>query len=142
MGSWQHREHLLPAPTNSNPDRHTLSTLHRTHQTVLFRLRTHHEPPNAHLLYRIKKEHQAKCVYCPDSDETVEHSYSAAPCMTTFIRTRLLPTQPQLLYNQLSHLNPLDPIHKTQYMCVGPLCHTSAMNRRDKIVRNVGDQER
>ena len=33
---------------------------------------THHAPLNAHL-HRIKKEHPAKCVYCPDSDETIEH---------------------------------------------------------------------
>ena len=36
------------------------------------RVRTNHVTLNAHL-HRIKKEHQAKCVYCPGSDETVDH---------------------------------------------------------------------
>ena len=45
---------------------------HRAHQTAIIRPRTQHAPLNAHL-HRIMKEHQAKCVYCPNSDETVGH---------------------------------------------------------------------
>ena len=59
--------------TNKLQTRQTpVNQLHRAHQTAVFRLRTHHAPLNAHL-HRVKKEHPAKCVYCPDSDETVEH---------------------------------------------------------------------
>ena len=61
---YQHQQ----TPNQTDP----INQLHRAHQTAVFRLRTHHAPLNAHL-HRVKKEHPAKCVYCPDSDETVEH---------------------------------------------------------------------
>ena len=61
---YQHQQ----TPNQTDP----INQLHRAHQTAVFRLRTHHAPLNAHL-NRIKKEHPAKCVYCLDSDETVEH---------------------------------------------------------------------
>ena len=50
-----------------------IKQLHRAHETAIFRLKTHHAPPNGVHLLRSKKEHPAKCVYCPDSDETVDH---------------------------------------------------------------------
>ena len=58
--------------------------LHRAHQTAKCRLRTHHALLNAHI-HRIKKEHQAKCVYCPDNYGTgpLNISYSTAHCTTT-----------------------------------------------------------
>ena len=59
---YQHQQ----TPNQTDP----INQLHRAHQTAVFRLRTHHAPLNAHL-HRIKKEHPAKCVYCPDSDDTV-----------------------------------------------------------------------
>ena len=60
---YQHQQ----TPNQTDP----INQLHRAHQNAIFCLRTQHAPLNAHL-YRIKKEHTAKCVYCPDSDETVE----------------------------------------------------------------------
>ena len=69
-----------------------LTKLHRAHQTAIFRIRTHDAPLNAHL-HRIKKEHPAKCVYCPDSDETIEHVLFHCPLYDD-IRSRLLPAQP------------------------------------------------
>ena len=132
MGSWQHWTDLLPAPTNSKPDRlYQPTTVHRAHQTAIFRLRTQHAPLNAHL-HRIKKDHPAKCVYCPDSDETVEHFLFHCQLYDN-IRSRLLPAQPT--------------IHNTLYGSTTQLQRTatynmSAMNRRDKIVRSRGDQER
>ena len=104
----------------------SINQLHRAHQTAIFRIRTHHTPLNAHL-HRIKKDHPAKCVYCPDSDETVEHF------LFHCIRSRLLPAQPH--------------IHNTLYGSTTQLQRTatynvSAMNRRDKIVRSLGEQER
>ena len=74
----------------------------------------------------------AKCVYCPDSDETVEHVLFRCPLYDN-IRTRLLP----------AHQN----IHNTLYGSTTQLQRTatyniSAMNRRDEIVRSLGDQKR
>ena len=106
--------------------------LHRAHQNAIFRIKKeHHAPLKAHL-HRIKKEHQAKCVYCPDSEETIEHFLFHCPLYDN-IRTRLLPAQPT--------------IHNTLYRSNTQLQRTatynmSAMNRRDKIVRSLGDQER
>ena len=77
--------------------------------------------------------HPAKCVYCPDSDETVEHFLFHCPLYDN-IRTRLLPAQPN--------------IHNTLYGSTTQLQRTatynnmSAMKRRDKIVRSLGEQER
>ena len=121
--SVQHQQ----TPNQTDP----INQLHRAHQTAVFRLRTHHAPLNAHL-HRIKKEHPAKCVYCPDSDETVEHFLFHCPLYDN-IRSRLLPAQPN--------------IHNTLYGSTTQLQRTatynmSAMNRRDKIVRSLGDQER
>ncbi len=59
--SWVHD------PTNSEPD--PISQLHRAHQAATFRFGTHHSPLNTHL-HRINKGRQAKCVYCPDSDQS------------------------------------------------------------------------
>ena len=70
-----------------------INQLHRAHQTAIFRLRTHHAPLYAHL-HRIKKEHPAKCVHCPDSDETIYHFLFHCPLYDN-IRTRLLPAQPK-----------------------------------------------
>ena len=61
----------------------------RAHQTTIVRIRTHHAPLKAHL-HRITKEHRAKCVYCPDSDE-----HFPFHCQLYNIRTRLLPAQPK-----------------------------------------------
>ena len=77
-----------PTPNQTNP----INQLHRAHQAAIFRLRTHHAPLNTHL-YRIKKEHPAKCVYCPDSDETVEHFLFHCSLYDNS-RSRLLPAQP------------------------------------------------
>ena len=106
--------------------RQTLSTNYTEHIRLPY-----FAPLNAHL-YRIKKEHPVKCVYCPDSDETVERFLFHCPLYDN-IRTRLLPAQ----------LN----IHNTLYGSTTQLQRTatynmSAMNRRDKIVRSLGDQER
>ena len=110
---------LQHTPNQTDP----INKLHRAHHTAIFRLRTHHAPLNAHL-HRIKKEHPAKCVYCPDSDETVEHFLFHCPLYDN-IRTRLLPAQPN--------------IHNTLYEPTTQLQRTttyniSAMNRRDTIV--------
>ena len=51
----------------------------------------HHAPRNTHL-HPIKKEHPAKCVCCPDSDETIEH-FLFHCSLYDDIRTRLLPAQ-------------------------------------------------
>ena len=120
---YQHQQ----TPNQTDP----INQLHRAHQTAVFRLRTHHAPLNAHL-HRIKKEHPAKCVYCPDSDETIEHFLFHCPLYDN-IRSRLLPAQPN--------------IHNTLYGSNTQLQRTaiynmSAMNRRDEIVRSLGDQER
>ena len=120
--------------TNKLQTRQTPSTNYTEHISVLtavFRLRTHHAPLNAHL-HRIKKEHPAKCVYCPDSDETIEHFLFHCPLYDN-IRSRLLPAQPN--------------IHNTLYGSTTQLQRTatynmSAMNSRDEIVRSLGDQER
>ena len=76
-----------------------LTKLHRAHQTAIFRIRTHDAPLNAHL-HRIKKEHPAKCVYCPDSDETIEHVLFHCPLYDD-IRSRLLPAQPMIHWSPL-----------------------------------------
>ena len=128
VGSWQHWTDLLPAPTNSKPDRLYQPTTQSTSYCYIC-LRTHHTPLNAHL-HRIKKDHPAKCVYCPDSDETVEHFLCP---LYDNITSRLLPAQPN--------------IHNTLYGSNTQLQRTatynmSAMNRRDKIVRSLGEQER
>ena len=120
---YQHQQ----TPNQTDP----INQLHRAHQTAVFRLRTHHAPLNAHL-HRIKKEHPAKCVYCPNSDETIEHFLFHCPLYDN-IRSRLLPAQPN--------------IHNTLYGSTTQLQRTatynmSAMNRRDEIVRSLGDQER
>ena len=120
---YQHQQ----TPNQTDP----INQLHRAHQTAVFRLRTHHAPLNAHL-HRIKKEHPAKSVYCPDSDETIEHFLFHCPLYDN-IRSRLLPAQPN--------------IHNTLYGSTTQLQRTatynmSAMNRRDEIVRSLGDQER
>ena len=91
----------------------------------------HRAPLHAHL-HRSNKEHLAKCVYCPDSDETVEHFPFHYPLYDN-IRTRLLPAQPNK--------------HNTLYGFTTQLQRTatynmSAMNRRDKIVRRMGDKEK
>ena len=84
-----------------------INQLHRAHQTAILRFRTHHAPLNAHL-YRIEKDHPAKCVYCPDSGETVEHFLFHYPLYDN-IRSRLLQlnqiyttryTDPQDNYNE------------------------------------------
>ena len=110
--------------------RDPINQLHRAHQATLLRLRTHHAPLNAHL-NRIKKKHPAKCVYCPDSDETVEHFPFHCPLYDN-IRSRLLPAQPN--------------IHNTLYGSTTQLRRTatynmSAMNRRDEIVRSLGTKK-
>ena len=92
---------------------------------TVFRLRTHH----VHL-YRINKEHPAKCVYCPDCDETVEHFLFH--CQLYNIRSRLLPAQPNIpntLYGSTTQLQQT------------PTYNISAMDRRDKIVRSLEHQE-
>ena len=83
---YQHQQ--TPNQTDS------INQLHRAHQTAIFRLRTQHAPLNAHL-HRIKTDHPAKCVYCTDSDETVEHFLFHCPLYGD-IRTRLLPAQPTI----------------------------------------------
>ena len=123
------RIYYQPQQTPNQTD--PINQLHRAHQTVVFRLRTDHAPLNAHL-HRIKMEHPAKSVYCPDSDETVEHVLSHCPLYDN-IRSRLLPAQPN--------------IHNTLYGSTTQLQRTatynmSAMNRRDEIVRSLVDQER
>ena len=99
MCSWQHWTDLLQheqTPNQTDP----INQLHRAHQTAVFRLRTHHAPLNAHI-HRIKKEHPAKCVYCLDSDETVEHFLFHCP-LCDKIRTWLVPAQPNIgLHNTL-----------------------------------------
>ena len=80
------QHHQTPNQTDA------INQLHRAHQTAVFRLRTHHAPLNAHL-HRIKKKHPPKCVYCPDSDETVEHFLFRCQLYDN-IRSRLLPAQP------------------------------------------------
>ena len=107
-----------------------INQLHRGHQTVIIRLRTHHAPLNVY----IKKEHQANCVYCPNSDETVGHFIFQCPLYDN-IRTTLLPVQPN--------------IHRARYM--EPLHYVSeqpprayimtVMNRRDKIVEVWGTKK-
>ena len=85
-------------PNQTDP----INQLHRAHQTAIFRLGTQNAPLNAHL-HRIKKDHPAKCVYCPDSDETVDHFLFHCPLYDN-IRTRLLPAQPTIQ-------NTLYPLH-------------------------------
>ena len=75
----------------------------RAHQTAAFRPRAHHPQLNAHP-HRIKKEHTTKCVYSPDSDETVEHFMFHCPLYDN-IRSRLLLAQP----NYTQHA--MDPLH-------------------------------
>ena len=70
----------------------TINQLYRAHQNAIFHLRTHHAPLNANL-HHIKKDHSAKCVYCPDSDATVVHFLFHCPLYDN-IRSRLLPAQP------------------------------------------------
>ena len=77
-------------PNQTDP----INQLRRAHQTAVFRLRTHQAPLNAHL-HRIKKEHPANYVYCPDSDETVEHFLFNCPLYDN-IRSRLLSAQPNI----------------------------------------------
>ena len=107
---YQHQQ----TPNQTDP----INQLHRAHQTVVFRLRTHHAPLNAHL-HRIKKEHPAKCVYCPDSDETVKHFLFHCPLYDN-ITSRLLTAQPN--------------IHNTLYGSTSQLQRTATYN---KIVPNV-----
>ena len=116
--------------TNKLQTRQTPSTNYTEHTRLPY-FRTHHAPLNAHL-HRITKEHPAKSVYCPDSDETVEHFLFHCPLYDN-IRSRLLPAQPS--------------IHNTLYGSTTQLQRTatynmSAMNRRDEIIRSLGDQER
>ena len=119
---YQHQQ----TPNQTDP----INQLHRAHQTAVFRLRTHHAPLNAHL-HRIKKERPAKCVYCPDSDESVEHFLFHCPLYDN-IRSRLLPAQPNIhntLYGSI-----------TQQQRIATY-NMSAMNRRDEIVRSLGDKK-
>ena len=123
---------LTPIHTYICP--YVINQLHRAHQTAIFRIRTQHAPLNAHL-HRIMKDHPEKCVYCPDSDETVQHFLFHCPPYDN-IRTRLLPAQPTIqntLYE--SHYTTATNSHLQLY-------NMSAMNRRDEIVRSIGDQER
>ena len=83
---WIYYQHQQ-TPNQTDP----INQLHRAHQTAVFRLRTHHAPLNAHL-HRIKNEHPAKCVYCRDSNNTVEHFLFHCPLYDN--RCRLLPAQP------------------------------------------------
>ena len=108
----------------------SINQLHRAHQTAIFRLRTQHAPLNAHL-HRIKKDHPANCVYCPDSDETVEHFLLHCPLYDS-IRRRLLAAQPTIQNTLYGHTTQLQ--RTATY-------NISAMNRCDKIVRSLGDQE-
>ena len=107
-----------------------INQLHRAQHTAIFRLRTQHAPLNAHL-HRIKKDHPAKCVYCPDSDETVEH-FLLHCSLYDSIRRRLLAAQPTIQNTLYGHTTQLQ--RTATY-------NISAMNRRDKIVRSLGDQE-
>ena len=121
---YQHQKTLTHhRPTNQ---------LHRAHHTAIFRLRPQHAPLNAHL-HRIKKDYPTKCVYCPDSEENVEHFLFHYPLCDN-IRIRLLPDQPMIqntLYESTTQLQ-----RTATY-------NMSAMNRRDKIVRSLGGgQER
>ena len=120
---YQHQQ----TPNQTDP----IYQLHRAHQTAVFRLRTHYAPLNTHL-HRIKKEHPAKCVYCPDSDETVEHFLFHCPLYDN-IRSRLLPAQPNI---QNTLYGPTTQLQRTATY------NMSAMNRHDEIVRSLGDQER
>ena len=94
---YQHQQ----TPNQTDP----INQLHRAHQTAIFCLRTHHAPLNAHL-HRIKKEHQAKCVYYPNNDEPVEHFLFHCPLYDN-IRFIPLPAQPNIhntLYGSTTQL--------------------------------------
>ena len=132
VSSWQHWTDLLPAPTNSKPN---IGYQPTTQSTPVCRISPQNKPCTAE---RIPTPHQERTHskvcrgYCPDSDETVEHFLFHCPLYDN-IRFRLLPAQPN--------------IHNTQYGSTTQLQRTatytmSAMNRRDKIVRRLGDQER
>ena len=108
---YQHQQ----TPNQTDP----INQLHRAHQTAIFRLRTHHAPLNAHLR-SIKKEHPAKCVHCPDSDESVEHFLFLSQLYDN-IRSRLLPAQPT--------------IQDTTQLQRTATYNMSAMNRCYKTVR-------
>ena len=100
----------------------SINQLHRSHQTAIFRLRTQLAPLNAQF-HRIQKEHPAKCVYCSDSEETVEHFLFHCPLYEN-IRSRLLPAQPN--------------IHNTLYGSTTQLQRTatynmSAMNKLSEV---------
>ena len=104
--------------------------LHRAHQPAIFRLGTYHAQVNTHI-HRLKKEHQAKCVYCYDSDETVDHFLLHWPVYDN-ARTRLLPVQltiHNMLYGSTTH------VQRTA------IYSSSVLDSRDKIVRSLRDKK-
>ena len=111
---YQHKQ----TPNQTDP----INQLHTAQQTAVFRLRTHHAPLNAHL-HRIKKERPAKCVYSPDSDETVEHFLFHCPLYDN-TRSRLLPAQRN--------------IHNTLYGSTTQLQRTATYNMPAKVTAPSG----
>ena len=108
----------------------SINQLHRAHLTVIFRLRKHHAPVNAHL-HRIKKEHQSKCVYCLDNGETVDHFVSHCPLYVN-IRAEIMPAQP-IIHNKL--------YGSTTQLQRTATYNMSGMNRRVKIIRSMGTKK-
>ena len=120
---YQHQK----SPNQTDP----INQLHRSQQSAIFRLRTQHTTLNAHL-HRIKKDHSAACVYCPDSDETTDH-FLLYCLQYNDIRTRLLPPDPTIdntLYGPTTQHQKTASFYK------------SAMNKRNITVRSLKDQER
>ena len=119
--------------TTSRPPSHLKFTIiHRSHNTPLAIFLYFFLQIVSQFSHDLKGSMSAKCVYCPDSDETVEHFLFHCP-LYDHIRSRLLPAQRN--------------IHNTLYGSTTQLQRTatynmSAMSRRDKIVGSLGDQVR
>ena len=97
----------------------------------MFRLWTRHAPLNARLR-RINEEPPATFVYCIDSDETV--------LTISYAMSSLWKHQNHTIASSTNIHNTL--YGSTTQLQRTPIYNMSAMNGRDKIVRNLEDRER
>ena len=106
----------------------SINQLHRAHQTAIFRLRTHHIPLNAHLHHIASRKVTQKSVStAPTVMRPLNISYSTAHCTTT--------SEPDYFQLNRIYYGSTTQVQRTATY------NMSAMNRRDKIVQSLREQE-
>ena len=115
--------------TTPNP-KDNINYLQRREQVVIFRLRSHHIPLNAHL-NKIQPQHVPTCPLCPYPYETVTHHLFECPSLKD-LRARHLPPDPNL--------------HNTLYTDTEQLrrtytYHVMAMCQRAKAQETTGSEK-